>query len=149
MITHQRIKENTDIIKVLHDLAETTHRRSMFVIFSDLLDDPEKVNDLFQALEHMKHNKHEVILFHTVDKQLEVDFDLGNKPHKLIDMETGEEMKVEPIEIRESYKKEINKYFNEIAMRCLDQRIDFMPVDIHEDYDAVLLSYLLKRQKLN
>tara|TARA_B100000401_G_C52789458_1_gene712613 strand:+ start:490 stop:1407 length:918 start_codon:yes stop_codon:yes gene_type:complete len=142
-------KRKTDIIKVLHDLAETTHRRSMFVIFSDLLDDPEKVDDLFQALEHMKHNKHEVILFHTVDKQLEVDFDLGNKPHKLIDMETGEEMKVEPAEIRESYKKEINKYFNEIEMRCLDQRIEFMPVDIHENYDAVLLRYLLKRQKLN
>ena len=141
-------KKHTDIVKVLHDLAETTHRRSMFVIFSDLLDDPEKVDDLFQALEHMKHNKHEVILFHTIDKQLEINFDLGNKPHKLIDMETGEEMKVEPAQIRDTYKKEIIKYFNEIEMRCLDQRIDFMPVDIHEDYEAVLLRYLLKRQKL-
>ena len=63
------------------------------------------------------------------------------------------EHEIRPKEVFDEYLRlsrlDIKKYFNEIAMRCLDQRIDFMPVDIHEDYDAVLLRYLLKRQKLN
>ena len=141
-------KKNTDIVQSLHDIAELAHRRSLVVIFSDLLDDPTKVDELFQAIEHMRHNKHEVILFHVVDQKMEVDFELGNRPYNLVDMETGERMKIQPAEIKEEYTKSIKKYFDELALRSLNNRIDFMPADINEGFDQVLLRYLLKRQKL-
>jgi uncharacterized protein (DUF58 family) len=144
----QSNKKNTDIVQSLHDIAELSHRRSLIVIFSDLLDDPSKADELFQAVEHMRHNKHEVILFHVVDQKMEVDFELGNRPYNLVDMETGERMKIQPAEIKEEYTKSIKKYFDELALRSLNNRIDFMPADINQGFDQVLLRYLLKRQKL-
>jgi uncharacterized protein (DUF58 family) len=139
---------NTNAIQALHDIAELTHRRSLVVVFSDLLDDPSKIDELFQALYHLKHNKHEVILFHVVNKALEVDFNLDNRPYQLIDMETGEKMRLQPAEIKAKYVEEIQKYFNEIKMRCANYRIDFMPADVNEGYNQILLQYLLKRQKM-
>ncbi len=142
-------KKETDLIQSLHDLAETTHRRSMFIIFSDFLDNPDRTDALFNALEHMRHNKHEVILFHVLDKKMEMDFEIGNKPYRMIDMESGEEMKIHPSQIREKYKESIINYFNALKMKSIDQQIEFMPADINQGYNEVLLKYLLKRQKLN
>ncbi len=145
----EKKKRTTNTISILHDIAELTHKRSLVVIFSDLLDDPDRIDALFQALQHLKHNKHEVILFHVVDKKIEVDFELENRPYQLVDMETGEKIKLQPAEIKELYVEGIQKYFSEIAFRCANYRIDFMPSDINEGFDHVLLQYLLKRQKMN
>lgn len=141
-------KKDTNAIEALHDIAELCHKRSLVIIFSDLLDDPDRLDELFRALQHMKHNKHEVILFHVVNQKLEVDFDLDNRPYNLVDMETGEQMKLQPAEIREFYVDSVNKYFNELKMRCANYQIDFMAADIDKGVDQVLLQYLLKRQKL-
>lgn len=145
---NEQKKTTTNAVKALHDIAELTHRRSLIVIFSDLLDDPTKIDELFQALNHLKHNKHEVILFHVVNQSLEVDFNLENRPYQLIDMETGEKMRLQPAEVKTKYVEEIQKYFNEIKMRCANYRIDFMPADISKGYNQILLEYLLKRQKM-
>jgi DNA-binding sugar fermentation-stimulating protein len=118
------------------------------MIFSDLLDDPDRTDKLFEALQHLKHNKHEVILFHVTDKKNEIDFELDNRPYTLVDMETGEKMRLQPAEIKEKYQNEIQAYFKEIEMRCIKDRIDFMPADILEGYEQVLLKYLIKRQKM-
>ncbi len=141
-------KKKTNAIQALHAIAELCHKRSLIVIFSDLLDEPEHLDELFQALQHMKHNKHEVILFHVVNKKMEVDFNLENRPYNLVDMETGEQMKLQPAEIKEAYTSSIQTYFNELKMRCANYQIDFMSADIDEGYEQVLLKYLLKRQKL-
>ncbi|NDC28948.1 MAG: DUF58 domain-containing protein, partial [Crocinitomicaceae bacterium] len=145
----EKKKKATNTISILHDIAELTHRRSLVVVFSDLLDDPESIDELFRALQHLKHNKHEVLLFHVVNKKIEVDFELENRPYQLVDMETGEKIKLQTAEIKELYVEGIQKYFNEISLRCANHRIDFMPADINEGYDQVLLQYLLKRQKMN
>ena len=141
-------RKTTNIVQSLHDIAELAHRRSLIIVFSDLLDDPDKVDELFRALEHMRHNKHEVILFHVIDGKKELDFELGNRPFNLVDMETGERMKIQPAEVKESYKKAVNAYFEELKMRSINNRIDFMPADIHEGYNQILLQYFLKRQKM-
>ena len=140
--------KTTSTVQTLHDIAELSKRRSMVIIFSDLLDDPERQDEFFQALQHLKHNKHEVIVFHTIDKKLEVDFELENRPYNLIDMETGESMKLQPNQFKEEYQKSINAYFKAIALKCADYKIDFMPADIRSGYDDVLLNFLLKRQKM-
>jgi uncharacterized protein (DUF58 family) len=141
-------KSETDAIKALNDIAELSHKRSLIIIFSDLLDDPTRSDAFFQALQHMKHNKHEVIVFHVVDKKMEVDFELDNRPYTLVDMETGERMKLQPAEIKEKYKEQITNYFQELKLKCANLQIDFMPADIGEGFHPILLQYLLKRGKL-
>ena len=141
-------KRTTSTVDALHEIAELTHRRSLVVIFSDLLDDPEKKDELFQALQHLRHNKHEVILFHTMDADLELNFNFENRPYNLIDMETGEQLKLQPNEFREKYTEMINRYFQEIEQSCLDCRIDFEKADINKGYHDILLAYLIKRQKM-
>lgn len=141
--------ESTSTIETLHEIAELCHQRSLVIIFSDLLDDPDRKDDFFQALQHLKHNKHEVIVFHTMDKKLEIDFNLENRPYNLVDMETGEKIKLQPNQFREQYTSAIERYFHEIALKCTDYRIDFMPADINSGYYDILLAYLLKRQKLH
>jgi uncharacterized protein (DUF58 family) len=149
MIAYQaETKNQTNAIQALHDVAELSHKRSLIVIFSDLLDDPSRTDEFFQALQHLKHNKHEVIVFHVIDKKLEVDFNLENRPYTLIDMETGERLKLQPAQIREKYTTSVNHYFNELKLRCATYQIDFMTADINEGYDQILLQYLLKRGKL-
>lgn len=144
----EQTKKATNTVQLLHDIAELTHRRSLVVIFSDLFDDPSHLDELFQALNHLKHNKHEVVIFHVIDKKLEYNFELENRPYQLIDMETGERMKLQPTEVKEKYIEGVQNYFNEIKLRCANYRIDFMPADINEGYDQILLQYLLKRQKM-
>ncbi len=145
---NENTKKETNSEEALHAIAELCHQRSLIVIFSDLLDDPDKTDKLFEALQHIKHNKHEVILFHVTDKKNEIDFELENRPYTLVDMETGEKMKLQPAEIKEKYQNEVRAYFNEIEMRCIKERIDFMPADISEGYEQILLKYLIKRQKM-
>lgn len=141
-------KLQSDAVKVIHDIAELSHKRSLVIIFSDFLDNPNRMDKFFQALQHLKHNKHEVIVFHVVQKKTEVDFELENRPYHLIDMETGEKMKIQPSEIKQQYITSINNYFNELKLKATNYQIDFMTADIDAGYNDILLQYLLKRQKL-
>ena len=135
----------------LNELAETLHRRSLVIIFSDMLeniDNELELNALFDSLQHLKYNKHEVVLFHTMDKSLELDFEFSNNPYEFIDMEDGEILKVNPNEIKEIYKKRMSEYIDELKLKCSQYKIDFIPVDIKEGYKQVLQTYLLKRTKM-
>lgn len=144
----EKQQKTSDTITALHSVAELCHRRSLVVIFTDFIDNPSKIDDLFHALQHLKHNKHEVIVFHIVQKKTEIDFNLENRPYYLIDMETGEKMKVQPGELKSTYNQAVSTYFEELKMRMINNKIDFVQVDIDKGYDQVLLSYLLKRQNL-
>lgn len=149
MVEHSEVvQKNTNAIQALHDISELSHKRSLVILFSDLFDDPSRTEELFQALQHLRHNKHEVVIFHVIDQRLEAAFELENRPYNLIDMETGESVKLQPAEIREEYKKQVEGYFNDLKKRCTDYRIDFVTTDINQGYDQVLLEYLLKRKKL-
>lgn len=141
-------RTKTETVQALHDIAELSHRRSLIILFTDFLDDPSRTDEMFEALNHMKHNKHEVIVFHVVQKRTEMDFDFQNHPYTFVDMETGEKMKIQPQALKESYRSEIEKYFHEINMRCTNARIDFMPAFIEEGFEAVLLKYLIRRSKM-
>ena len=141
-------QKTTSTVDSLHEIAELCHKRSLIIIFSDLLDDPNKSEEFFRALQHLKHNKHEVIVFHVADTKTEIDFNLENRPYNLVDMETGEKIKLQPNQLKEHYSSSIKKYFDEIQMKCADYHIDFMSADISKGFNDVLLKYFLKRQKL-
>ncbi|MDR1878932.1 MAG: DUF58 domain-containing protein [Bacteroidales bacterium] len=140
-------QHNTDITNSLHEIAERIHRRSLVIIFSDVFDN-SKPEDLFLALQHLKHNKHDVILFHVYDKSLEIDFEFDNKPYKFIDVESGNMLKVNAGEIKPHYKKAIQAFKNELKVRCGQYQVDLVETDINQGYHQLLLTYLLKRQRL-
>jgi len=144
----ERKKESTNAIDALHEIAERIHQRSLVVLFSDLLDTQEHSEELFSALQHLKYNKHEVIVFHVVDRDRELNFDFDSRLHKFVDLETGEELKVNPIELQDEYVKHMTAFENELMLRCGQYKIDFVPVDCSQGFEPVLLSYLLKRKKL-
>jgi uncharacterized protein (DUF58 family) len=142
------LNKGTSIADSLHHLAENISTRSLVIIFSDMFDQA-KSDELFSALQHLRFKKHEVIVFHVVDRNSEQDFKFENRPHKFISLETGEEFRVNPGEIKAMYKEKVGDYFELLKTRCTQYQIDFVEVDIIEDFRNVLLTYLIKRNKLN
>jgi len=132
----------------LHEISEKIHQRSLVIIFSDMFESSAKTGDLFSALQHIRHNKHEVVLFHVTDKAKEIDFDYDNRPYKFIDMETGKELKIHPHEVRNQYVQAIRAFKDDLKLRCGQYRIDYVEADINKGFRQILLPYLLKREKL-
>lgn len=150
LLTESPTPQQTSVAEALHVIAESTHKRSLVVIFSDMLqDNPDQAEEIFSALQHLKHNKHEVLLFNVVDTKTELDFEFENRPYTFIDKETGEQLKLHPNEIKESYLSQSKAYFDEIKNKCGQYHIDFIDADIRKGFDEVLLSYLVKRSKMN
>lgn len=141
-------KKKTFAIDALHLIADSIHRRSLVMIFSDMFESNEDADKLFSALQHLKHNKHEVILFHVTDKKHELEFDYENRPYTFVDMESGEEVKAHPAEVKEAYLSAMQKFHHELKLRCGQYRIDFVEADINEGYAQVLMPYLLKRTRM-
>jgi uncharacterized protein (DUF58 family) len=143
-------QKQTAAAVALHQIAESIHKRSMVIVFSDMMEtDYESREELFGALQHLKHNKHEVILFHVTDKKKEEDFDFDNRPYLFVDVETGEQVKIHSSEIKDTYVKSMATFKTELAHRCAQYRIDFVQADINQGYKQVLLPYLLKREKMH
>jgi uncharacterized protein (DUF58 family) len=138
----------TDAGKCLHQIADSIHRRSLVVIFSDMFDDATKTEDMFAALQHLKHNKHEVIVFHVTDKRHELDFLYDNRPYVFVDMESGEKVRVRSNEVKASYQENMQAYMKALKLRCGQYGIDFIDADMMDDFRNVLLPYLVKRSRL-
>ena len=132
----------------IHHIADMIHKRSLVVIFSDMLERHDNLDEMFSALQHLRYNKHEVILFHVVDKAKELDFDFENRPYRFIDMESGEDLRLNPLELRKEYVEQSTAFVKELKLRCGNYRIDFVAADINAGFRQILHPYLLKREKL-
>jgi uncharacterized protein (DUF58 family) len=146
-----KINTNTNIAGVLHQVAGQVHQRSMVIIFSDMLEnslDPEKLQSLFAAIQHLKYNKHEVVIFNVSDRQKELEFNYDNRPHHFIDIESGEQIRVHPNKIRESYRSALAGYRHQLELKCAQYHIDLIDAYIEDGYNNVLKSYLIKRNKM-
>lgn len=148
-LQEQKVPEGkTQVAQVLHEIAEKIHKRSLVVIFSDMFDGNENTEDLFKALQHLKHNKHEVIVFHVMDHQTELLFDFEDRPMEFVDLETNEKIKLNPGDVKQQYKIEADKFYKSLKMRCNQYKIDFVEADVRGDFDTVLQTYLIKRAKM-
>ena len=146
-LLNSKSKSNTKTYKYLHEIAENLHRRSLIFLFTDMFQIQKKDEDLFEALRHLKYNKHEVVLFHVFDEKTELNFNFDNSPKKFVDVETGEEVNLYSENIRDDYEKIVNSYFQNIKNKCIQYKIDYVPVEIHKGFNSVLTSYLLQRKK--
>ena len=144
----KNVKSHTDTVQCLHKIAEMTHKRSLVIIFSDMLDNLDSYKELFTSLEHLRYNKHEAILFHVHDSLHEQKLDYENRPHRFVDLETGETLKLNPVEIKERYESIMTAKKDELLRHCYQYQIDYVEADINKAYDQVLTSYLIKRKKI-
>lgn len=142
------LQRDTFATAALHAIADNIHKRSLVVIFSDMFENAKDGSGLFSALQHLRHNKHEVVLFHVVDKKQEIDFDFDNRPYKFIDLESGKQVKVNPLEVKAEYNKAIQSFTSELKVKCGQYRVDFVEADINAGFEQIMLPYLLKREKL-
>ena len=140
--------KQTESNAALHQVSELLHKRSLVIIFTDFINSNASLEKQFEAYKHLKYNKHEVVLFYLTEPETELDLNFDNKPYKFIDVESGEELKLNPNQYKEQYQKQAKNYLKELRLKCLQYRIDLIQVDINKGFDIVLNSYLLKRQKM-
>lgn len=145
LLENSKETKNTDTVTFLHQIAEKIHRRSMIVLFTDMFQISNN-EALFNALQHLKHNKHKVVVFHVIDKKTEINFDFDNAPRKFIDIETGEEINIFADTIKEAYEEKVNGYFKSLAMTCAQNKIKYVPVAVEESFEKILTTYLVEKQ---
>lgn len=110
------------------------HRRSMIILFTDMFQ-TENDEKLFNALQHLKHNKHKVVLFHVVDNETELKFDFDNSPRKFIDLESGDEVSIFADNVKEEYEKRVEAYFKNLALTCAKNQIKYVPVNVGDNFE--------------
>ncbi|MDA3883221.1 MAG: DUF58 domain-containing protein [Bacteroidales bacterium] len=143
----QSFEKETNIASVLHHIAELAHNRSLIIIFSDFFQNTP-YEELYAAFQHLKYNKHEIIVFHTIEPQTEEFFEFSNKPLHITDMETGEKIKIHPNLVRDNYAKNVQTIIKNLSLKCAEYGIDYNEADINKGFHQVLLSFLIKRNKL-
>ncbi|MDX2189019.1 MAG: DUF58 domain-containing protein [Bacteroidota bacterium] len=142
------INHKTKVYNVLNTIAEKIHKRSLVILFSDMFEDMLQTDELLNALKHLKHMQHEVIVFHVKDKNTELEFEFEDRPTMFVDIETGEKIKVNPAQIKKSYKESLLKFSNEIKLKCGNFKIDYIEIDANQDFKQVLMPFLIKRSKM-
>ncbi|MFI0492178.1 DUF58 domain-containing protein [Flavobacterium sp.] len=145
LLVKPKVQKSTDTITFLHQIAEKLHRRSMIILFTDMFQSGNE-EALFNALQHLKHNKHKVVLFHVIDAKTELNFDFDNAPRKFIDMETGEEVTVFADNVKLAYEKGVSSYFKKLALTCAQNKIKYVPVGVSDNFEKILTTYLAEKQ---
>lgn len=147
MVNSRPLNKQTETYTYLHQIAEKIHRRSLIFFFTDMFQTSTDEVKLFEALRHLKHNKHEVVLFHIFDGEKELEFDFDNTPKRFIDVETGEYINLYPDSIKNDYETSVKKYFNDIRLKCGQYQIKYVEADINKDFDKILTTYMIERHR--
>ena len=140
--------ESGSIAQCLHTIAESIHKRSLVLIFSDMFDTADEDN-VFAGLQHLRHAKHDVVLFHVLDRGTELDFNFENRPYKFVDMETGKVVALSPMEYKETYRKLSGDFCARLKQHCGMYNMDYVEADISKTFKEILVPYLLKRSVLH
>lgn len=145
-VVSKSINRQTETYKYLHEIAEKVHKRSLIFLFTDMFQTNEDDTKLFEALRHLKYNKHEVILFHVMDKRKEMQFEFDNKPKRFVDVETGDYINAYADSVKESYNQSVTTYFDALKLKCLQYKIKYVEADINNNFDNILITYMVERK---
>ncbi len=132
----------TNLIRTLHDLAERIRQRSLVIIISDLF---TEVPDLLQCFKHLRFYKHDVAVFHLLDRQ-EFEFDF-HRPVRFVDLETGMDLITDPAVVRDAYREAVNDYLAALHHGCREFDVDYRLTYLDQSYEGVLTNFLLQRIK--
>ncbi|MEL4306582.1 DUF58 domain-containing protein [Joostella sp. CR20] len=131
----------------LHQISNKIHRRSLIFLFTDLFQTETNQEELFKALQHLKYNKHEVVFFHVMDKEKEFDFSFDNTPKRFVDVETGASIDLYADNVKEAYEDLMQKFQQTIKIQCAKYQIKYVAVDVNKNFNKILQTYLVERQK--
>lgn len=145
LLENPKVSKPTETVTLLHQIAEKLHRRSMIILFTDMFQTGDE-KALFNALQHLKHNKHKVVLFHVIDEKRELNFDFDNTPRKFIDVETRETINLFAENSKQAYEKMAEAYFKKVAMTCAQNKIKYVPVNVGANFEKILTTYLVEKQ---
>jgi len=135
-------KEESEIGKLFHRLAEDIRRRGVVFVVSDFFFPRE---DLISGLRHLRHRGHEVVLFHVMDPdELEFPFDDNTR---FDGFEVPRSMLVEPRSLRDAYLDVISDFRREVEQACSDSRVDYLLLDTSKPLQTVLSEYLATRKR--
>lgn len=148
LLHHQAQGRQTHASAAMHQIAEQIHRSSLVIIFSDMIEDGPEAEELFSALQHLRYNKHEVILFHLIEGKQERDFEFENRPYEFVDMESGERTRLQPAQIQAQYRAGMAEWQKRLEEKCHQYGIDRIAIDLQEDVSNVLHAFLLKRARM-
>jgi uncharacterized protein (DUF58 family) len=146
LLEKPKVSKSTDTITFLHQIAEKMNRRSMVILFTDMFQSANE-EELFNALQHLKHNKHKVVLFHVIDNKTELNLDYDSSPRKFIDLESGDEVTIFADNVKQEYEKGVNAYFKKLALTCSQNKIKYIPVGVSDSFEKILTTYLVEKQK--
>lgn len=138
--------KTTKTYTYLHQIAEKIHRRSLIFLFSDMFQTETEEAQLFEALRHLKYNKHAVVLFHLLDHKRELNFDFENTPKRFVDIETGTHIDLYADNIKKAYNEKAEQYQEELKLKCAQYRIKYVGVDIGANFSQVLNTFMIERQ---
>ncbi|MBW2960508.1 DUF58 domain-containing protein [Mesonia aestuariivivens] len=147
LVLHKPTNKKTKTYTFLHQIAQKMKRRSLIFLFTDMFQDDEEEERLFESLRHLKYNKHELVLFHTYDGDKEFQFNFDNVPKRFIDVETGEGINLYSETVKENYEAAVSDYFNRLRLKCMQYQIKYVPVEIHRSFDDVLTTYMVERSR--
>ncbi len=139
--------QGTELPAHLHLIAEKLKRRSLVVLFSDMFQSSATDDRLFDALRHLKYNKHDVVLFHLTHRETELDFDFDDTPRRFRDVETGQFVDLYPESVRGAYREKLDAYLKALKLVCARYGIKYAGVDIEEPFARVLNTFLVERQR--
>jgi uncharacterized protein (DUF58 family) len=148
LLQKPRPLRKTSVAEVIHLIAQKIHKRSLVILFSDMFEDLEHSEELFSALQHLRHNMHEVLLFHITDRRTEEEFAFEDRPYEFVDLESGERVKVQPHQVRDQYQEFVKKFYQDLKLKCGQYKIDFIEADIAQGFDPILTAYLVKHSKM-
>ncbi|MFI8603432.1 DUF58 domain-containing protein [Cellulophaga baltica] len=140
-------ENRTETYTYLHLIAEKMKRRSLIFLFTDMFQTETEDDKLFDALRHLKYNKHEVVLFHVLDAKHEVNFDFDNTPKRFVDVETGEKIDLYADTVKEGYQQSVQNYQEGLKLKCAQYKIKYVSVDVGSDFSKILNTYMTERQK--
>lgn len=138
--------KTTKTYTYLHQIAEKIHRRSLIFLFSDMFQTETEEAQLFEALRHLKYNKHAVVLFHLLDHKRELNFDFENTPKRFVDVETGTHIDLYADNIKKAYNEKAKQYQEDLKLKCAQYNIKYVVVDISSNFSQVLNTFFIERQ---
>ncbi len=147
VVDSKEAQKQTRTYTFLHQIAEKIHRRSLIFLFSDMFQTETEQEKLFEALRHLKYNKHAVVLFQLLDHRHELDFGFDNAPKRFVDVETGAHIDLYADSIKEAYSKRIVQYQEELRLKCAQYKIKYVGVDINASFSKILNTFMVERQK--
>jgi uncharacterized protein (DUF58 family) len=139
--------KQTETYTYLHQIAEKIKRRSLIFLFTDMFQTVTEDEKLFDALRHLKYNKHDVVLFHLLDKETEMHFNFENTPKRFLDVETGEHIDLYSETIKDAYEAALGRYMDSLKLKCAQYKIKYVDVDIRRPFSKVLNTFMVERQK--